>query len=343
MVVTLEDVARHAKVSKAAASVVLSGKISNIGVSEATRQRIQKAAADLRYHPNAMARGLNRVRLDTLGVSFGPMTPENVLSDSYSFAVLKGILNVALGAGYNVTHFNKPWRDTRQSAAGFRDQGLDGFLIVAPDPQSDIAAGLTELGIPIVVISSASDEHRAPSVDVDNVMGVRLALEHLLELGHRRIAHLTFHNQQFDMRTRMEGFRAVMAEAGIGTPPEYVPKCWGCDVERAFYLQTRSVLSLPEPPTAILAGSDWIALRIIEAASDLGVRVPKQLSVVGFDDTPDAALSEPPLTTIRQPLIAMGQEAARMLIALVEGEHVENATRWFEPSLIVRGSTAPPL
>jgi LacI family transcriptional regulator len=338
---TLKDIARHVGVSVNAVSTVLNETRSSASVSMATRERIRKAAEDLRYSPNVMARGLKSMRLKSIGVSYHSSPPDYIVTDHYCSSVLRGILNAANDAGYNVTHFHRPWRDARESASSFRAQGIDGFLLVQPWAGSDMVSGLSALGIPLVVISTSSDVHNVPSVDVDNDKVTRLALGHLLGLGHRRIAHLYLDGRHasFDSATRREIFLKAMAEAGLSVPPQYLQSVTG-EYEEDCIAAAAALFALPEPPTALFATNDWLARRTIEAACALGIRVPEQFSVVGVDNNPLAAWP-PTLTTIRQPIVEMAAEATRMLIALTEGRHIPAQTHWFDPELIVRESTAP--
>lgn len=334
---TLKDVAARAGVGIATASVVVNGARGATRVSDETRQRILDAARALRYSPNGMARALKKVRLNTLGLSFHTVEP-TVVTNPYSAAVLEGVLGAAHAAGYNVTHFHKPWKDARQSAAGFRDQGIDGFLIVAPYPGSDMLAGLSALGIPLVVVSSPGDDFGVPSVGVDNTAGIDFALRHLLNLGHRRVGFLAPRIEQHDARVRRDAFSAGMAAAGLPVPPEYVATTGNMEAE--IEEAACAILSLPEPPTALIAANDRAARAALSAAASLRIPLPAGLSVVGFDDAPFAAHTAPPLTTVRQPVVEIGREATRLLIELVEGRDVPSAVRLFRPELVVRGSTA---
>jgi LacI family transcriptional regulator len=310
-------------------------------VSEATRQRIVKAAEELRYSPNVIARGLKKIRLNLLGVTFQYPDPTWITSDYYGTSILTGIIGGAHAAGYSTTLFHKPWRDATQSAAGFRGQGIDGFLVVTPLPESDMVSGLAALGIPLVVISAPADHHGAHSVVVDNAKGVRLVVEHLTGLGHRRIAHIMDNTHQYDTVERCDAFRDILAEMGIPLPPEYNPAIDYSGI-KGFYECARRLLTLPEPPTAIFVTNDGIAIRVLEAARDMGVRVPQQVSVVGFDGNPNGETTDPPLTSVRQPLVEMGQEAARLLVSVIEEEPVVPRTHVFEPYLVTRQSTMPP-
>ncbi|HZP82271.1 MAG TPA: LacI family DNA-binding transcriptional regulator [Chthonomonadaceae bacterium] len=335
---TLSDVAERAGVSPFTASVVLNGSRSNTRVSESTRQRILEVAAELRYHPNAMARGLVHRRMNTVGVLFSVMDSSAVVTNPYGSTILQGILMAAEKAGYNVTIFTETWRSAEQSAVRFRDGRTDGILVIAPVTDSDMMPGLAALGLPLVAIAYPAESYSAPCVDVDNARGIRLAVEHLLSLGHRRIAHLTGNPNMGSVPVRREAFCQVLAEAGIPILPEYIVTC------RYDGLMTREsvahLLALPEPPTAIVAGNDAIAIEAMAAARERGVAVPEQLSIVGFDDTPSATLVTPALTTVRQPLLEIGGMATRLLVAQIEGKTVPPTAHLLEPELVVRASTA---
>jgi LacI family transcriptional regulator len=339
-------VAEKAGVNITSASVVLNGNRSNTRVSQATRERIIHAASELRYSPNVTARGLKRARFNSLGVCFSytnrftfpnPINngePAWMTADYYGAYLLNGILRAAHDAEYNVTHFHKPWRGANQSASGFRGQGIDGFLIVAPQPESDIVSGLSAVGMPLVVISSSSDQYGVPSVDVDNAMGTRLALEHLLALGHRRIVHLFVPNNHFDTFTRKNTFLKVMGEAGMPEPRDYL-----VEASQDRHESVRRLLAAPNRPTAVFTSGDLVAVELMAAARDLGINIPEDLSVVGFDDSPAASMTTPPLTTVRQPLVQMAEEATKLLISLVEGRPVPAETHLFEPEMVVRSTT----
>jgi LacI family transcriptional regulator len=300
------------------------------------------AVRDLKFQPNVLARGLNGLGVKSLGISFVDVYQRYIITGHYSSTVLQGILDVAYEAGYNTNIFQRPWHGAGESAAGFRSQGIDGFLIVAPLAGSDMVAGLSAIGIPLVVVSTSSEVHNVPSVDVDNVMGVRLALDHLLGLGHRRIAHLFIGGEvaSFDSTIRRQSFLKILAEAGFPARPEYlrsVPRSETDDTVAAVH----ALMSLPEPPTALFTTNDSVAAHAIQVLAGRGVRVPEEFSVVGFDDRRDSVHVHPPLTTVRQPLIEMGRTATRLLISMLDGEEVAPVTHWFAPELIVRQSTAP--
>lgn len=337
---TIRDVAKECGVSVATVSFVL-----NDGprpVSAETRRRVQEAVHRLNFHPNASARNLARRRTNTIGVLFAQITTPVITINVQSSSILQGVMNAAATTGYNVTLFTQAWRDHERSSAHYRDRMTDGILLVAPPVGSDVVPALADLRIPLVVMWSPSGREDVPFVDVDNARGAELAAEHLLSLGHRRIAHIAGDESQTSAEERRDSFVRALLTAGIVPPADYILP--GAYYAQAGYEQALRLLRTVPRPTAIFAANDAIAAGVLRAARDQGVRVPQELSVVGFDDNPAVSLISPPLTTIRQPHLEIGETATRLLVARVSGrEPTVTAPRTLlAPELIVRETTAPP-
>jgi DNA-binding LacI/PurR family transcriptional regulator len=335
---TIYDVAKESGFALSTVSNVLNN--GPRPVRPETRARILEAVRRLDYHPSAVARGLARQRTNTLGILFGVVESSAIVINAYSASILQGALAAAADTGYNITHLTSPWRDAEHSIAPFRDRRIDGVLVVAPLLDSDLMPALTSLHLPLVAISWPPERGDVPSVDIDDVYGARLLLEHLLSLGHRHIAHITGHPNLISASTRQHIYQQCLAEAGIALCPDYVVS--GLYSTEAGYASARRLLTLPRPPTAIFAGNDEIAYGVLEAAREMGIRMPDRLSVVGVDDRPPSAFMTPPLTTLRPPFDKVGEEAARLLIQRIEGKPVPAEMHLFQPELVVRGSTAPP-
>jgi len=333
---TIRDVARESGVSTATVSNVLNNTARP--VHPRTRERVLETVRRLNYHPNAMARGLVGGRLQTIGVLFGVIEPE-VITNPYATAILEGILTAASHHEYNVTLWTSRWRNARESAAAFSDGRADGYIVVAPALDSDIVYGLAELELPLVTVSSQSVPPGVPFVDVDNRAGLRMATEHIIQLGHTRIAHMSGDLQQPSVAARRAGFCDAMSAAGLEVRPEYVVTSWYI-VGRSME-DSRRLLRLPERPTAIVTGSDNIACGLLEVARELGIAIPQELSITGFDDIPPASLVTPQITTVRQPLVEIGKCAMNLLLQRIHGADVVESYL-AQPQLIVRGSTAPP-
>lgn len=344
---TLKDVAVIAGVSPYTVSAILNGARSNTQVSAATRRRIMESAATLDYHPNAVARSLASRKTNTLGVQFGVLKPTSAMANAYASALLQGMMLEAAAHHNNVLLFTETWVSGAKSAPRFRDRRTDGVVLIAPLTDSDMLSALSDLPIPLVAISPdpMSCPSHIPSVDVDNIKGIQIAVEHLVALGHTRIAHVTGNENVASVIIRKDAFVTAMNEAGLPIRPEYIVAATydGRAVPAVF----PALMELAEPPTAIIAGNDNIALAILANARERNICVPSDLSVVGFDDIPTARQVTPALTTIRQPLVEIGQTAVSLLLAEIESAQTTE-TRWQDaphlvaPEIIIRESTATP-
>jgi LacI family transcriptional regulator len=200
-------------------------------------------------------------------------------------------------------------------------------------------ADLQGLGIPVVIVDPAGvPAEDIPAVGATNWAGGLAATEHLISLGHERIAVVTGPPQVLCSRARLDGYRAAMSAAGLPVPMGYVRT--GDFLSPAGYRETQALLDLPEPPTAVFYCADQMALGAYEALYERGLRVPDHLSVIGFDDLDEARWAVPPLTTIRQPLAEMAAMAARMLFTLIDGEDLDSTRVELATPLVVRASTA---
>jgi LacI family transcriptional regulator len=339
--ITLSDIARRADTSPMAVSVVLNGARSNTRVADTTRRRILDAAAELKYTPNALARGLKRQRTNTLGVLFN-WAGSRTIHDLYSVAVLDGVVDGAATAGYHILLYTQRWHSAAASSATFADRRADGVIVVAPQEQSDVVPGLVALGLPVALVSSATDVAQVPYVSIDNRKAVALAMEHLRGLGHARIAYAGYGRDRYSMRERHDAYRSWMAQHELPVPDAYVLADLLPGQSDSNVGILRDLLCLPQRPTAIFAANDDLAAEVLEAARSAAIAVPEQLSVIGFDDVLVASLTVPKLTTIRQPLYEMGQQAARLLIESIEGRRDASVSsaHTIEPELIARASTA---
>jgi len=334
---TIKDIARACDVSTATVSYVINGK--NTLLPE-TRERVLRTIREMNYHPSAVARGLAKKRMNTLGILFDNIGSEIAIWHPYTSGILQGVLAESARAGYNVTIFTELWQSAERSLPKLRDQRTDGIIIVAPPTDTDILPSLRSAGSQIVTVSSASAPFGMPSVDVDNALGITLAIRHLRELGHTRIVFLSGEPNMYSAEVRVTAFRETLLALGLSVLPESIVTASYENTEIS-YAQARLLLSQPAPPSAIIAGNDQIAMAVFYAARDLGISIPSALSVVGFDDIPDAARLQPPLTTVRQPLTEIGTAATRLLLRLLSGESVPTEPLLVAPTLIVRASTAP--
>lgn len=332
---TLEDVASAAGVSKATVSKALNGRDD---VSAATRERVLSAVAALDYRSTtAPGRGTAR---RALAVVF------DIPASPYILNVLQGVLASATDGKLDLLTRLAPDRSVRTQRAVARewvaDQraagvvGIVGLTLSEPDALIDASA---DADVPFVMVDPVDTLHeRMVSIGSSNWAGARTAADHLLALGHRRIAWIGGPEASYPARDRYYGYQAALDAAGLETDPELV-RIGPFDVA-AGARHARDLLALPHPPTAIMAADDELAVGVLAAARELGVRVPEQLSVTGFDDTPQAAWTTPSLTTVHQHLDGMGRMAVQTALAMAGGRmpasrHVELAT-----SLTVRDTTA---
>lgn len=336
MAATIKDIARESGVSTATVSYVLNNGPRN--VEPQTRARVLTAMKRLHYHPSTVARGLARKRLDTLGVVLGNPEP-NLVTNPYYSAVLDGIIRAATALKQNVTLYTGlEWQGEAESLPAFLDRRVDGLLLMHPN--EEMVEALANTQMQCVLINRTTGNARVTSVDIDNRAAAAEAVAHLLHLGHRRIGVVGGHSHSIDQSARVEGYRAALDAAGIAFDAAlvrngYFHPDWGRE-------GMRQMLSLSEKPTAIFCGNDLIAAGVYQTAEENGLRIPDDLSVVGFDDTMPSTHLRPPLTTVHQPLGEIGSTATRLLVEKISAaspESVEVKKIILPTELIVRGST----
>src|SRR5690242_10376179 len=331
---TIRQVANLAGVSTATVSRVINGRTE---VSDRAREAVLRVVREHGYSTNRTARALSGGRTGLVGVT----TP--VVHHSYFAVILDGAGEALYEQDMRMvlcpTHHE---HDREASLLERLMQGTtDGALLILPEESPDELAALHEHGYRFVIADPLKQlDERVPTVSAAHSSGAGEAVEHLLSLGHRRIAHITGPRGWVATEERLRGYRAALAAAGILPDPELAPPA--VPEFQTGREAAERLLDLPEPPTAILAFNDNIAIGAIQAARARGVRVPEDLSVVGFDDVEYATIVTPALTTVRQPLAEMGRTAVSLLTRLLDRQsfetlHVELATR-----LVVRDSTAPP-
>lgn len=329
---TLSDVAAAAGVSKATASKALNGRDD---VSAETRDRVLDAVTAVGYRP-APGPGAGR---RALAVVF------DIPASPYILGVLQGALASATEEHVDLLTRLAPDRDTRTQPAVARDWvadqiavgavGIVGLTLSRPDALIR-AAG--DASLPFVMVDPVGTRDRQPvSVGSSNWDGARAATEHLIGLGHRRIAWIGGPEASDAARERLYGYRAALDAAGLTMDPALV-RADQFDVAPGTR-HARELLTSDDPPTAIMAGDDEIAVGVLAAAHALGIPVPEQLSVTGFDDTPQAAWTSPPLTTVHQHLEGMGRMAVQTALAIAEGRKPASRRVELATSLTVRAST----
>ncbi|HEU0116647.1 MAG TPA: LacI family DNA-binding transcriptional regulator [Thermomicrobiales bacterium] len=347
-VVTIEDVALLAKTSPSTVSNVLNGRLDRMRPE--TQARIQRAMEQLGYTPNQLARQLKTGKTPILGL----IVPSVANPFWGSFA--QYVEEAARDRGYQVLLGNAG-RDPAQEeryAESLWSYGIRGVIFGSSPLSLDYVQALVKRGMRAVTFDrDTTPMDRAAggaidSVSIENAKGARLATDHLLALGHRRIGFLSGPLRTASRLERLNGYRDALRAAGIaadeGLVWEGFPAHGFGDVEGAAFGRrgARELLEQPDPPTALFAINDMYALGAYAGARDVGARVPDDVSIVGFDDIAFAEIAQPPLTTIRQPLRDMLQATVAMLIDRLEGAKVGPADHLLAPpELIVRASTAP--
>jgi LacI family transcriptional regulator len=330
----MSQVAKAAGVSVPTVSKVVNGRPD---VAKDTRERIEKLLHQHRYRPRT-ARPQRRVGLiDLVFVNLGSPWAMEILAGAEEVAHRAGTgIVVSAVHGRNRTRPGRGWLDNLAARRS------DGVVLILSELSADQQALLDQLGIPVVVVDPAGQPPPGrPSVGASNWAGGLAATEHLVGLGHERIAVIGGPSDVLCSRARVDGYRTGMSAAGLKVRPGYV-RC-GDFMSPAGYRETMALLDLPQPPTAIFACADQMALGAYEALYERGLRTPDDVSIVGFDDLDEARWAVPPLTTIRQPLTEMAGMATRMLLALIAGEELESTRVELATPLVVRSSTAAPV
>jgi DNA-binding LacI/PurR family transcriptional regulator len=313
--VTAKEVAQRAGVSPTTVSFVLN-EVPGTHISDATRERVRSAAEELGYVASAAARTLVSGRSNTIGLVINHA--ELLLVDAFIPQLLFGLEQVARERGFHVRVQGMdavggpdPYREL------FSAHHVDGIVVLDPRRQEESLAELVLDGYPIVTLG-AIEGADVPRVIGDNVGGMRRAMEHLIALGHRRIAHLTFSPMGFvGTDERLAGYRSALEAAGLDCDPSLVEEV-GYSAESGAHAMRR-LLARGTPFTALTCGNDTVALGAMAALFDAGHTVPDDVAVVGFDDIPTAAWMRPPLTTIRTDPVQSGRIAMTMLIERIGG------------------------
>ena len=329
--VTITDIAAEAGVSVPTVSRVLNRRSD---VAPRTRERVEQLLRDHGYQRRG-SRPQRRARLVDLVF--------NDLDSPWAVEIIRGVEEAAHaeGVGTVVSAIHRRASAAREWLDNLSMRASDGAILVTTDLDPALHTELQTLQVPAVVIDPAGvPSLEVPTIGATNWAGGVSATEHLTGLGHRRIGFVGGTPTLWCSRARLDGYRAGLEGAGLRVDPALV-------VEGDFGYESGSLgadvlLSRADPPTAIFAANDQMALGVYEAVRRRGLRVPEDVSVVGFDDLPESRWSSPPLTTVHQPLAEMGLLAARTVLRLVNGERIESPRVELATALVVRGSTAPP-
>lgn len=329
----MRDLAAYLGLSRSTVSLVLNDSPVAQGLKPETRARVLKAAADLGYKANYFARMLNNKRSQLIGI----LSPD--LGEGYNASILTAIERLLIDHNYLYFVSSHHWDNAliRQRLEVFAERGAEGLILINTPTE-------TAPKLPLVSIGSLEDEYPLTRIALDNAHGIRLALEHLYALGHRRIAFLKGHTHSSDTQLRWAACLESAGQLGLTICKEHVVQLEriddGLNPIREGYVAGERLLKGRPAFTALLAFNDLSAIGAMNAFRDAGREVPEEISVVGFDDISAAALVRPSLTTVRQPLTQMGVMAATELLARIEDPNRKPRRISIKPELMVRQSSA---
>jgi len=332
---TITDVARVAKVSIQTVSAVVNQRH---GISDPTRERVLHAIENLQYRPNGIASSLRAQKSHTIGVVIptitNPFFPEFV----------RGAEDAASEKGYSIFLCNAdedPEKEIQylRLLQRHRVAGILVSYVCGPAASEPVSRELALHHLPIACLGAAQPGQGIVSLRVSESGITKVAVEHLLGLGHRRIAFITPPPSKNIAQMRIEGFNQALIEADLQVRPEYL-------VDGGFDLQdgirgTEQLLSLRFLPTAVVAANDLVAIGVISTLKKHGHRVPADISIVGIDDIPMASLLDPPLTTVSQPIYEMGRQGMENILLRIQNPQLDTSEIMFETRLTIRQSTAP--
>ncbi|WP_027343521.1 LacI family DNA-binding transcriptional regulator [Hamadaea tsunoensis] len=328
--VTIAAIAREAGVSVPTVSRVINGRSD---VSAETRERVEELLTRHRYERRATAARRTTGLIDLVF---------NDLDSPWAVEIIRGVEDVAHAAGVGtvVSAIHRRSTSAKQWLDNLRARTTDGVIFVLSELAPPLQAELRRLHIPVVIVDPAGvPALDAPTIGAANWSGGLAATEHLIGLGHQRIGFIAGPPHMMCSRARLDGYRTALEAAGLPFEEKLVHA--GNFYHVTGFEGGMRLLDLPDPPTAIFASSDQMALGVYEAVRRRGLRVPDDVSIVGFDDLPQVSWSSPPLTTVRQPLSQMGMLAARTVLRLAQHEKIESPRVELATELIVRDSTAP--
>lgn len=331
--ITIIDVAKEAGVSYSTVSRVVNNKSY---VKPDTRERVTQAMNRLGYQANLQARALAGGRSQVIGLLVHNM------STQYMAEIFRGIDDVLAYHDYEVMLYTTHRRRAKESAyVNMMARGLaDGLLIVLPRQPEAYIESLRDRDFPYVLIDQVGIDENDLSVTATNFQGGYDATAHLIELGHRRIGKITGWMDMVSARDRLDGYKAALADHGIPQDPDLI--VIGDFEQISGYQGARVLFDLAAPPTAVFASNDVMAQGVLELLRERGLQAPQDVSLVGFDDIPVSAISNPPLTTVRQPMVEMGRLATQMLLDWISDPEQKPTSVILPTSLVRRESTSQP-
>ena len=330
MSVSIYDIAKRLGVSP---STVSRGLQDHPRIGKKTKAKIRQLAKEMGYIPSDVARSLSESKTRTIGMVM------TTVSDLFVGKVVEGVEECAIEAGYNVflnTHKNDPQRE-RAVLEAFQRRRVDGLIALTSHIFDHYPQFIDQFDIPVVIINDQHVSDKLHTVSVDDGAGAKLAVEHLIALGHRRIGYVGVGNRPKSNPYRLQGYQSALQRAGITSDSALIVDSHLEDHAERGKASLKRLLAAGA--TAVFCYNDMIALGLLSACSQHGLLVPDDLSVIGFDNISISAYTIPPLTTIHQPRFKLGQLAMRMMLELINGQTPDNQRLLAE--LIIRQSTAP--
>lgn len=331
---SLEQVARHAKVSRSTASRVVN---NDPHVSPKTREHVLAAIRKLDYQPNVAARSLAAGKTRILGVVI-PMGASALFTDPYFPILIQGISSACNVHDHSVMLWVAEPEYERRTIRQILNNGLiDGVILSSHLLNDPLIAALAAQKMPFILIGRHPSNAKINFVDVDNVVSAQQMVEHLIERGYKRIATITGPRNMIAGTDRLEGYQTALRKKHL--TPEAHLICEGDFTENGGYVSMRALI--PEKPDAVFVASDMMALGAMRAIREANLRIPQDIAIAGYDDMPFAARTEPPLTTVRQPVHRAGFVAAETLIELVKNPTSPTHRILLPTELVIRASTEP--
>ena len=336
MAVTIKDIAKRLGVSTTTVSRALNDYED---ISPEMKSRVRDAAAEMGYIPNTLAQRLRKKQADSLGLILPTHGPR--FSDPFFSELLAGIGNRASRLGYDLLVSTYPPGEAESQAYRQQVQShrVDGFIIVRTRRRDARIDYLLEEGFPFVAFGRVEGENDFPYIDEDGEYGMQRVFHHLAGLGHRRIACILSPSELNFTRIRLNGVRLGLEAHGI--PLDESLLATGDLTQRGGHRQAARLLSLAQPPTAIVAFNDLMAIGAMSAAQERGLVVGRDVSITGFDNIPMAEDSYPPLTTVNQPIYKIGSTLTSMLVSVIKEEALESKSVCLRPELVRRQSSGP--
>lgn len=330
---SITDVAKHAGVSVTTVSKVINNYSD---VSEKTRKKVNESIQLLRYEPNVVARGLVKRRSWTIGILL-----HNIMTNPFVSELMAGVQQSLSKSGYDLLHLTADFNDPEYSVVRHcSSRNVDGMVVFGVGRDNKIPLDLVKAELPTMFVDTDLIGRRAGYITADNRNGILMVVEHLYELGHRKIAFVSGFMGYVAGRTRFEGYQQGLKQFDLPYHSNYVEVCSFDSM--GGYNAMQNLLKLPDPPTAVVCAADAIAIGVMNAISDAGLRVPTDISVVGFDNTAFASIVKPGLSTVNQNIFSIGERVVNQLIEMVENPDHSPPIVVEPVELILRESTCAP-